>query len=365
MIYRNLISRQASKFQIRITVFLSFLIFFLLTSCSKVELKDSTREALPQYLEELKISETDQESRYAALMELHNLEPETYRIGSGNKFDIKIYAYGEEESAYLTHDAIVKSDGTITVSYIDEDIYVLGMTIPEAKQEIKKYIKDIIDPKVTLNPLELKSASVTIMGQAEDPGNYPIKAGMRILEALAEANGFRIGLVKGTDKEMADLSGSFVVRDNKILPVDFLELVRKGNQLHNIPLRDEDYIFIASLANQEVYVIGEVMSPNAHLYKENMTLIQLIAFANGFTDNAQGKVYLIRGSLSHPRLFIIDTDAILRGDSRDIIIKPNDIVYVPKTLLADWNTIVSQIIPSIQAIQSAYILNNAIEDLTD
>lgn len=332
-------------------------------ACSKVELKDATMEALPQYLEELKIEDTEEETRYATLMELQNLELDTYYIGSGNKFDIKVFAYGEEEKAYTTYNAIVKSDGTITVSNIDQDVFVLGLTVEEAKQEIRKKIKDIIDPKITLNPIELQSAFVTVMGQAEIPGNYQIRANMRILDVLAEAKGFRTGLVKGTTKELADLSGSFIVRDNKLLPVDFLELVRKGNQLHNIPVKDNDYIFISSLANQEVYILGEVTYPLSYLYKENFTLIQLIAFAGGFTQNAQGKAYLIRGTLSHPRVFIIDTDAILNGNARDIVLKQNDIVYVPRTLLADWNNIISQILPSIQAIQAGYFLNEAIKDL--
>jgi polysaccharide export outer membrane protein len=260
-------------------------------------------------------------------------------------------------------DAIVKSDGTITINYLDEDVYILGLTIPEAKQEIKKHLRGIIEPTVALSPRQLQSSFVTIMGQAAKVGNYQIYAGMRILDALAEAGGFRIGLVKGTDKELADLSGSFIVRDNKVLPVDFLELVRKGNQLHNIPVIGGDYIFIASLANQEVYIIGQVYNPNAYLYKENFSLIQLIAFAGGFTENAQSKVYLIRGTLSHPRVFIIDTKAILSGNALDIILRPNDIIYVPRTLLAEWNMIVSQILPSLQAIQSGFIVNSIMNDI--
>ena len=363
MMYKILISRQVSKLPVILIHIALLTLTIAFSACAKRELKDATLEALPQYLEELKIAETEQETRYATLMELQKLEVETFYIGSGNKFDIKVFAYGEEEIAYITYNAIVKSDGTLTVSNIDQDIFVLGLTVEEAKQEIRKHIPDIIDPKVTLNPVELQSSFVTIMGQTELPGNYPIKADMRILDALAEARGFRTGLVDGTDKELADLSGSFIVRDNKMLPVDFLELVRKGNQLHNIPIRDGDYIFISSLANQELYILGEIESPDAYLYKENLTLIQLVAFARGFTNDAQGVAYLIRGTLSHPRVFIIDTDAILNGNARDIVLKPNDIIYVPRTVLAEWNNIISQILPSIQAIQAGYFLNEAVKDM--
>lgn len=339
------------------------LVALLFTGCSDPEMKDATREANPQFLEELKIEENEEENRYAALVELQNLEPDTYIVGSGNEFDIKVYAYGELEPEYTTYNAVVKSDGTITINCIDEDIYIMGLTIPEAKQEIKKYIKGIIDPVVAMNPKKMQSSFVTIMGQAEEPGNYQLYADMRILDALAEAKGFRTGLVKGTDKELADLSGSFIVRDNKVLPVDFLELVRKGNQLHNIPLKGGDYIYISSLANQEVYIMGQIYNPNAYLYKENLSLIQLIAFAGGLTDNAQKKVYLLRGRITHPRLFIVDTDAILRGNATDVVLKPNDIVYCPRSVLGEWNLVISQILPSLQAIQSGFLINTLIEDM--
>lgn len=362
--YRSPTFKQVSK---TVTGLLFFLLIFGLAvvsaGCSSPELKDETLAALPQYLEELKVEQTEAESRYAALVELHNLEPATYIIGSGNEFDIKVYAFGEVEEEYTTNNAIVKSDGTISVNYLEEDIYVLGMTITEAKREIQKHITEILEPRVAMSPNKLQSSFVTIMGQAAQPGNYQIRAGMRVLDALAEAHGFSSGLVKGTTKELADLSASFIVRDNKILPVDFLELVRKGNQLHNIPIQDNDYIFISSLANQELYILGQIANPNAYLYKENLTVIQLVAFAGGFLVNASSKVYLIRGTLSHPRIFIVDTDAILRGNSRDVVLRQNDIIYVPRTLLGDWNMVLSQILPSLQAIQSGYMVNSIFNDV--
>ncbi len=364
MIYKSPTSKPVSNAIVSLKVFLIIFLFSIIVAgCSDPELKDETREALPQFLEELSIAQTAEEDRYAALVELQNLEPAIYLIGSGNEFDIKVFAFGEEELEFSTLSAIVKSDGTISVNYIDEDIYILGMTIEEAKNEIKRHITEILEPKVAMNPRKLRSSNVTIMGQTKIPGNYQISADMRILDALADAQGFSSGIVKGTTKELADLSGSFIIRDNKVLPVDFLELVRKGNQLHNIPIQDGDYIFIGSLANQELYILGEIMAPNAYLYKENLTLIQLIAFAGGFTDNAASKVYLIRGTLSHPRIFIIDTNAILRGNATDIVLKQNDIIYVPRTLLSEWNTVISLILPSLQAIQSGYIVNSIIDDM--
>ncbi len=38
------------------------------------------------------------------------------------------------------------------------------------------------------------------------------------------------------------------------------------------------------------------------------------------------------------------------GRAMDFRLQPNDIVYVPKDNLSDWNVIVSKIVPTMQAI---------------
>lgn len=46
----------------------------------------------------------------------------------------------------------------------------------------------------------------------------------------------------------------------------------------------------------------------------------------------------------------------------DFKLTPNDIIYVPKTTIASWNLVIEQLLPSLQAVQTGYILQNIIED---
>jgi len=154
-----------------------------------------------------------------------------------------------------------------------------------------------------------------------------------------------------------------MIRDNRILPIDFVELVQNGKTIYNIPLFDKDYIYIPSAVNREIYVIGEVNQEGHYFYQENMTLVQSITFAQGFKNSAQSTVYVIRGNLSHPRIFKINTKDILKAKVRDFRLKPNDIVYIPKRPIARWNEIVNNALPSLQAIQSAYFINEIYKDI--
>jgi len=165
----------------------------------------------------------------------------------------------------------------------------------------------------------------------------------------------------GNSVELADLAGSYVVRGNKILPVDFLELIRKGNMLHNIPLSNRDIIYIASSVSKEVYVIGEVHTPGHFPYKEEMTILQAISFAIGLKETANKNAVVVRGGINHPRIFKVNIKDILNGEIRDFPLVPSDVVYVPRNTFAEWNNIINTILPTLQVVQGGWIVKEMME----
>jgi len=340
----------------------SILALTLLASCSSNRATDYIEEnlvALPEYLEETYLATQTTQETIEELQRLNDLELPSYKLGPGDK--MKIYVYDEPE---LDSDVvIVKQDGTLSYRLVGE-IDVTGLTIPEATLIIEEKLKDyILYPKVSIIPFEARSAAVTILGKVTFPGIIEIKGRMRILDALAEAGGLALGWFQNNTVELADLERTFMIRDGRILPIDFVELVQNGKIIYNIPLLDKDYIYIPSAVNREVYVIGEVNQEGHYFYQENMTLVQSITFAQGFKNTAQATVYVIRGNLTHPRIFKIDTKDILKAKVRDFRLKPNDIVYIPKRPIARWNEIVNNALPSLQAIQSAYFINEMYKDI--
>jgi polysaccharide export outer membrane protein len=336
----------------------------LLTSCSVKEMQsdifanyDEVNINVPEdYLEEMQFKGALPKEALQELERLQKVKRPTYHLGPNDKFHFKVY---EEDD--LTRDVIiVKLDGTVTIP-LAGDIQVEGLTMDEAITKIEKALTKYIKfPRVMFEPFEMTSAHVTVLGKVDYPNTYEISGNMRLADVIAKAGGPKLGFFQNNTTELADLERAYIVRNNKVLPVDFQELIDKGNMLHNIPILDGDYIYLPSAINKEVYVIGEVTQQGHFAYKLNMTLMQAIAFAEGFTTNAKGNVFVLRGGLHHPRIYRIDTKAILQAKIMDFPLKPNDIVYVPRTPLATWNQVLAMVMPSLQAVQTTWLLNDMI-----
>lgn len=292
------------------------------------------------------------------LIDLHKKDSSDYVIGAGDMFNIFVY----EEPDLNVKGSVVKADGTLTFQLIG-DVKVSGLTINQAMKKIAKKLKRyLVNPIVSIIPVEFRSKSFTILGKVSQPGTYQIVNDARVIDSIALAEGLSIGIFEDNTIELADLEHAFIRRGKKVLPVNFIELVRKGNPLHNIPLKDKDYIYIPSALNTEVYILGEVNLPGHYGFKENMTLSQVVSYSKGFKVNANlQQVAIIRGTLSNPIVYIANLNAILEGRQKDFRVKPFDIIYVPTSTLGDWNNILALLMPSLETIQSAYITNQLIK----
>lgn len=342
---------------VRSVLFLiSFVSVLFVLSCTSGQQKGDV--AVPEVIPEtIEMSQNDKDDRRKQLAELQNIKPLKYKVSPGDSFNV--YVYDEDELA--TENAIVKSDGTITVK-LAGDISVESKTIEEAQKTIEEALKEFIrEPKVSMIPKEIKSARFTIIGKVNKPGSFAIDNNMRILDAIALSGGFTTGIFKNNTVEMADLEHSFISRKGRLLPIDFVELVQKGNQAYNVPLTDGDYIYISSAMNKEIFILGEIQAPGFYGYNEGHTLLQLIAKSKGLLDTATSQIIIIRNGLVNPVIYSVDISKILKGQARDVKLKPDDIVYVPKSIMGEWNKILKLLLPSIQTIQTGLLMQNLVK----
>lgn len=283
----------------------------------------------------------------AQLKELNNLKPAPYHVGASDKFSFSIY--GEPDLFVKT--VIVRTDGFITLPLIG-DVEVQGLTMDEATKAIEaRYKKYIRNPKAILIGYEFSSGKFTIMGKVALPGLYPIEKDLRVLDAIALSGGFSVGHFRNSTVELADLEHSYVVRAERVLPVDFVALIKKGRTEHNIPIAPGDYIYVPSSRNQEVYVIGAVKTPDAYGYRDSLTLTQVITYAQGTVVGArETEIRVIRGGLSSPMVYCVNFKKIKNGTLLDFRLAPGDIVFVPKTRLTRWNDVIEQVLPSVRVL---------------
>jgi len=154
---------------------------------------------------------------------------------------------------------------------------------------------------------------------------------MTLLESISAAGGLlsRGGPGAGGAEDLADLRHSFVVRDGQLLPVDFDRLIKQGDMSQNIYLQPDDFVYVPSAVSGEVYVLGAVRVPRPLRTAEAATLISAVANVGGTIKDAYiTHVGIVRGSLSQPKIAEVNYKAIV-GESPDVRLQPQDIVYVP------------------------------------
>lgn len=105
-------------------------------------------------------------------------------------------------------------------------------------------------------------------------------------------------------------------------------------------------VIMRSFSGQHIYVDGEVNKPALVPLVADMTVLQSISVAGGLKDSARATeiVVMRRGPDSKPQVFTLDLTRVLDGTDtgQDMILIPFDVVYVPKSPIANVNLWIDQ-----------------------
>jgi protein involved in polysaccharide export with SLBB domain len=106
-------------------------------------------------------------------------------------------------------------------------------------------------------------------------------------------------------------------------------------------------VFVRSFAGLSIYVLGEVERPGMVELKPNMTVLQALAAANGPSRGAKmnSVILLRRGATGEMKAIRLDLNraAIQEAAAEDRYLQPEDIIYIPKTFIANVNEFLTQI----------------------
>lgn len=140
------------------------------------------------------------------------------------------------------------------------------------------------------------------------------------------------------------LSGETVVRNDGMITVALLGDVkavgRTPMELRNeIQMRLKEYIgepavtvTIRAPASQKFYVVGEVRTPGEYDLVKELTVVQGIARAGGFTEwAAKDRILLIRREGPSERKIKVNYKEIVKGkdSGQNLILQANDTIVVP------------------------------------
>jgi protein involved in polysaccharide export with SLBB domain len=250
---------------------------------------------------------------------------ERLTLGPGDMLNLSLFEVADTARTEVP----VGPDGKISFLQAQE-IMAAGLTIDELRKSLDSALANFYQsPRTIITPISFQSKKYYVMGAVVNKGVFPFDRPLTVIEAIGRAGGLETGLFDLRTVELADLSHSFLARAGKRVPVDFERLFQRGDLSQNVPLEPGDYLYFASDSLNEIYVLGEVGNPGVLSFAPNPTVLRAIASRGGYSDRAfKRRVLVVRGSLNHPELHVIDTAAVLSGKEPDFKLQPRDIVYV-------------------------------------
>ncbi|MDB6066609.1 MAG: polysaccharide export protein Wza [Pedosphaera sp.] len=248
-------------------------------------------------------------------------------LGPGDTMSFALYLDNKTEQ--VRENLIVGPDGRI--SYLQaQDILATGLTIDELRAKMDAVLGTFYrSPHTIITPVAIRSKKYFVLGSVVTKGVFTFDRPMTLIEAIARSGGLETGVFERNTVELADLSHSFLIRQGQRVPLDFEKLFQQGDLSQNIPLEPNDYLYFASASANEIYVLGEVQVPGTVPFTPSASVIGAITTRGSFTTRAfRGRVLIVRGSLSHPETFVVNTGDILDGKAVNFRLKPRDIIYV-------------------------------------
>jgi protein involved in polysaccharide export with SLBB domain len=305
------------------------LVFLLLASCRQI-IPNSDFDARSGNQTVRNLTFSNVKVNRQPSKELLKAPTETYLLGPGDIVEIEI----AEVPGTLAR-TFVMPDG-IAYYNLAGGVRAEGLTQKQFADQLTKALQhDYAKPVVNVSLVEVRSRRYSILGRVFKPGIYPLRQPTTLLEAIAQAGGLYTSSFSGFTEELADLSNSVVIRNGKILPVNFDKLVRSGDTSQNIYLRDNDHVYLPSATSSSVLLLGAVALPQAIGYKDSLTLIDCIAQCKGPAKGAYlQEVVIVRGSLDKPQAALVNLKDILTGKATNVLLQPGDIVFIPKRPMA-------------------------------
>ncbi len=274
-----------------------------------------------------------------------------YRIQGGDSFRVRVYNEEEFSPDTASSTTVVTPDGYIVVALADP-ILIKDLTILEATRKVEAELRRFLRyPHVSLIPVSMQGKKASLLGAVDEPGNYNVTEQTRLADFVANGAGMRSGILNDNTVDMGDISNSYMMRDGRILPVDFTEALQRGNPLHNIRIIPGDIIYIATRESSRVIVMGQVHRPTAINWEQNITVADAVARAGGLADEYWRFALILRrkqgGALD---IYKINVDDLLAGRTPNCALASGDIVYIPRDDISEYNVFIKKLIPTAQLV---------------
>ncbi len=242
-------------------------------------------------------------------------------IGGGDL--LKVSVFGAPES---DQEVRVDQDGNLSLNFIGS-VHVAGLTANAAQDLIAKKLVAggfYAQPQVSIFVKEYATQGISVMGEVQHPGVYPILGARRLFDviSLAGGTGPKAGRVVSISHRDHPESPRSVMLSN-----DAMESAKS-----NIEVFPGDTVVVSRAG--VVYVVGDVHKPSGVIMDNgtDMTVLQALAMAEGTNPTAKlNNAKLIRTTATGRQELPLALKDMLSSKAPDMRLQAEDIIFVPSS----------------------------------
>lgn len=243
------------------------------------------------------------------------------RIGSGDLLEVSLYGASEFDKFQVR----VSGTGDVILPFIGAQ-HVDGLSVTEAQRLISRKLVEgdyFHDPQVVLFVREYATQGVSVLGEVQKPGVYPLQGSRRLFDVISQAGGVtpKAGkIISIVHREHPDAPETFTLGDDV-----------KGSVEGNKAVLPGDTIVVSKAGI--VYVVGDVRLPGGFIMENgDITVLKALALAQGANPTASlDRAKLIRTTDGKRQETPIALKRVLSAKADDLTLKSGDILFVPSS----------------------------------
>ncbi len=250
----------------------------------------------------------------------------TQPVGTDDLLALSVY-----DSPELTRTVRVDANGNIRLPMLKNPIQVRGMVPAQLEAAVAQALTKgnvLVDPIVTVTIVEYQSRPVNVVGAVKNPLVFQATRPIPLLDAIARAGGMREDAGSDIVVSREVLRDGKTTREAQHIPVR--KLIDNADPSLNLLLHGGEEVLVPEA--QKIYVVGNVKRPGAYPIRtdEETTLLQMLALSEGLSAYSAKVAYVYRRSASGGKTEMpIALAKIMKRQSPDVPLKPNDILYIP------------------------------------
>ena len=238
-----------------------------------------------------------------------------YVLGAGDVLHISVY-----QNPDLSMDTRINESGSISYPLLGT-VPLKGLTVGQAEHRIEDGLRNgnfVKQPQVTIVITQVNGNMVSVLGQVNKPGRYPLaQAENRLTDMLATAGG-----IAASGADTVVVVGT---RDGKTFrkEIDLPSVFAADRKTPDFLLQNGDEIWVDRAPL--IYIYGEVQRPGQIRLERGMTLMQALAAGGGLTPRGTERGIQVR------RKDAAGVTKVLELKLNDPL-EPGDVVYVRESI---------------------------------